>query len=114
MDHPGETYPPRPMRKFPDSPLEPDNRFWRQAPLRLLMIREAESQEFPLPWSSHGTLLAVHSKLELRREESRYASHHSFTGPPTANVDVAVVCISREPMSAPLQFLIQFVAYDVR
>ena|ERR671922_2101769 len=114
MDHPGEAYTPCPPRKFPDSLLEPDNRLRRQAPLRLLMIRKAESQELPLPWSGHCTLLAVHSKLELPREESRHAAHHSFTGSPTANVDVAVVRVSREPMSASLQFLIQFVEYDVR
>jgi hypothetical protein len=77
------------------------------------MIREAKSQELPLPWSSHRALLAVPSKLELRCAESRHASHYSFTGSPTANVNVAVIRISREPMSAPLEFLIQFVEYFV-
>src|SRR6266478_3030220 len=114
MDHPGETCPPCPPRKFPDSLLEPCHRFRREAPLRLLVIREAESQEFPFPWSSHRTLLAVHSQLELRREKSRHAAHHAFTGSPTADVDVAIIRISGEPMSAPLQLLIQFVEYDVR
>src|SRR5215469_10312412 len=114
MDHPGETYPPCPTRKFPNSLLEPYHRFRRQAPLRWLVIREAEPQELPFPWSSHRTLLAVHSKLEPRREESRHAAHHSFTGSPTADVDVTVIRISGEPMSAPLQLLIQFVEYDVR
>src|ERR1700676_4815026 len=78
MDHLGETYPPCPKRKFPNSLLEPCTRFRRQAPLRLLVIREAESQEFPFPWSSHRTLLAVHSQLELRREELRHAAHRAF------------------------------------
>src|SRR5215470_14988514 len=102
MDHPGETYPPCPTRKFPNSLLEPYHRFRRQAPLRWFVIREAEPQELPLPWSSYRTLLFVHSKLELRREEPRYAAHHSCTGSPAADVDVAVVRVSREPMSAPL------------
>src|SRR5215467_14453582 len=102
MDHPSETYPPGPTRKFPNSLLEPYHRFRRQAPFRLLMVCEAEPQELPLPWSGHRTLLAVHSELELRREEPRYAAHHSFTGSLAADVDVAVVCVSREPMSAPL------------
>src|SRR5580658_11037793 len=114
MDHLGETYPPCPMRKFPNSLLEPCHRFRRQAPLRLLVIREAEPQELPFPWSSYRTLLAVYSQLELRREESRHASHHSFAGSPTADVNVAVIRISRKPMSAPLQLLIQFVEHDVR
>src|ERR1700688_2137120 len=90
MDHTDETYPPCPTRKFPNSLLESHDRFRRDAPLRLLVIREAEPQEFPFPWSCHRTLLAVHSQLELRREESRHAAHHSFTGSPTADVDVAV------------------------
>src|SRR6266404_4633109 len=79
MDHSDEAYAPRPACEFPNSLLEPRHRFRRQAPLRLLVIREAESQEFPFPWSSHCTLLAVHSKLELRREESR---HHRLLDEP--------------------------------
>ena len=114
MDHAGETSPPCPTRKFPNPLLEPCHRFRRYTPLRLLVVGEAEPQEFSFPWSCHRTFRAVHSKLELRREEPRYAAHHSFTGSPTADVDVAVVRVSREPMSAPLQFLIQFVKYDVR
>src|ERR1700730_13089569 len=114
MDHTDETYPPCPTRKFPNSLLESHDRFRRDAPLRLLVIREAEPQEFPFPWSCHRTLLAVHSQLELRREESRHAAHHSFTGSPTADVDVAVIRISCEPMSAPHQLLVLFVEYDVR
>src|SRR5206468_3421210 len=102
------------LAEFPNSLLEPCHRFRRETPLRWLVIREAEPQEFPFPWTSHRTLLAVHSKLKLRREESRHASHHSFTSSPTADVNVAVIRISREPMSAPLQLLIQFVEYDVR
>ena len=37
-----------------------------------------------------------------------------FTSSPTADVSVAVIRISREPMSAPLQLLIQLVEYDIR
>src|ERR1700756_993603 len=114
MDHSGKAYAPCPPCNLPNSLLEPCRRFRRQAPLRLLVIREAESQEFSLPWSSHCTLLAVHSKLELRREQPRYTAHDPFAGPPTADVNVAVIRISGEPMSAPLQLLIQFVEYDVR
>jgi hypothetical protein len=93
MDHSDKAYAPRPACEFPNSLLEPCHRFRREAPLRLLVIREAEPKEFPFPWSSHRTLRAVHSQLELRREESRHASHHSFTGSPTADVDVAVIRI---------------------
>src|ERR1700687_5599327 len=114
MDHLGETYPPCPTRKFPNLLLEPRHRFRRQAPLRWLVIREAEPQEFPFPWSGHRTLLAIHSQLELRREESRHAAHHSFAGSSTADVNVAVIRISGEPVPAPLQLLIQFVEYHVR
>src|SRR5438270_11200734 len=95
MDHTGETTTPRPARKFPNSLLEPRHRFRRQAPLRLLVVCEAESQELPLPWASHGTLLAVDPMLELRREQSRYASQHSFAGLPTADVNVVSQSASR-------------------
>src|SRR5258708_1408583 len=73
MDHPGETYPPCPTRKFPNSLLEPCHRFRRQAPLRWLVVREAESQEFSFPWSSHRTLLAVDPKLKLRVNSEKSA-----------------------------------------
>src|SRR5260370_3091265 len=86
---------------------EPCHRFRRQALLRLLVIREAEPQEFPFPWSSHRTLLAVHSQLELRREESRHAAHHSFAGSPTADVNVAIIRISCYAGSAPLYLPVQ-------
>src|SRR6266853_1753045 len=105
MDHSDEAYAPCPACEFPNSHLEPRYRFRREAPLRWLVIREAEPQEFPFPWSGHRTLLAVHSKLKLRREESRHASHHSFAGSPTADVDVAVIRISGESVSTPLQLL---------
>src|SRR6266704_1197006 len=67
MDHSDEAYAPRPACEFPNSLLESRHRFRRQAPLRWLVIREAESQEFSFPWSSHRTLLAVHSKLQLHQ-----------------------------------------------
>src|SRR6266849_1420146 len=102
MYHPCETYPPCPTHKYPNPLLEQCHRFPCQAPFRWPVVREAESQEFSFPWSSHRTLLAVDPKLELRREESRHASHHSFPGSPTADVDVAIVRVSREPVSAPL------------
>jgi hypothetical protein len=99
MDHSDEAYAPRPACEIPSSLLEPRHRFRRKAPLRLLVIREAKSQEFPFPWSSHRTLLPVHSQFELRREESRHAAHHLFAGSPTADVNVAVIRISGESVS---------------
>src|SRR5258705_10659739 len=109
MDHSDEAYAPCPPRKFPDSLLESRHRFRREAPLRWLVIREAESQEFPFPWSSHRTLLAVHSQLELRRADSRHAAHHSFPGSPTADVTVAIIPLSCAAVPASLKLLIQFV-----
>src|SRR5437016_2374683 len=55
MDHSDEAY-------------EPCHRFRRETPLRWLLIREAESQEFPFPWSSHCTLLA--DRFGCLREQS--------------------------------------------
>ena len=51
--------------------------------------RETEAQKLPLPWPRHRALLLVHLELELRRDESRDALHHSLPRPPAANVDVA-------------------------
>jgi hypothetical protein len=43
MDHTGEADTPRPACEFPNSLLEPCHRFRREAPLRPLVVREAES-----------------------------------------------------------------------
>src|SRR5260370_33149581 len=112
MDHSDEAYAPCPPREFPDSLLESRHRFRREAPLRWLVIREAETQEFPFPWSRHRPLLAVHSKVKLRREESRHAAHHSFTGSPTRGLDVAVIRLARGTVTAPPHGLVHLVRYD--
>ena len=78
------------------------------------MVAEAEAEELPLSWSSHGTLGLVHFELEPSRQEAGDAMHHPLPGPLAADVDVAVVRIPYEAMLAPLQFSVEFVEYQVR
>ena len=51
----------------------------RNAPLRFLVVAEAEPQELPLYWSSHRTLGLVHLELEPSREKARDVRHHPLS-----------------------------------
>jgi len=53
-----------PACQLPDSLLEPQDRFRRNAPARLLAARKAEPEELPVPRPSHGTLPLVHFEFE--------------------------------------------------
>jgi hypothetical protein len=39
---------------------------------------------------------------------------HPLPGSPAADVDVAVIRVTRKPVAAALEFLVQFIEYDVR
>ena len=57
-------------------------------------------------------LWGVDLKLELRREESREALHHTLARPTAADVNVAVVRVPREAKAAPLQLPVQLVEHE--
>src|SRR5208282_6225985 len=93
--------------------LETTHRLRRNAPLRRSESREAEAQKLPFPWLCHRALLFVHLELELRRDESPDALHHSFPRPPATNVDVAIVRVPYESETSPLQLPVEFVEHDI-
>jgi hypothetical protein len=104
----------RPSRQFPDFLPAAQQGFRSDAPLRFLVVAEAEPQELPLYWSSHGTFGLVYLELEPSREEARDVGHHPLSRPLAADVDIAVVRIPHEVVLAPFEFPIEFVEYDVR
>src|SRR5215831_8171519 len=71
-------------------------------------------RNFLATWPCHRTLLLVYLELELCRDESRKAFHHTFSRPTAPNVDITVVRIPCELEAAPLQLPVQLVEYDVR
>jgi hypothetical protein len=101
-----------PSRHFPDFRFEPEHRFRRCAPLWFPIRRETEAQKLSLPWPCHRALLLVY--LELRRDESRDARHHSLPRPSATNVHITVVRIPREPKTSPLQLPVELVEHDSR
>ena len=70
-------------------PIE-DCRLRRYAPLRFLVVAEAEPQELALNWSSHRTLGLVYLELEPSRKEARDVRHHPLSRSLAADVDIAV------------------------
>src|SRR5690606_22964956 len=105
-DHLVQADTPVPFREFPNSLLEPQERFWRDAPFRLLAAGEAEPQKLPFRWSGHGAFRLVDFELELVGDESCDDLHHTFTGAATADIDVAVVSVPHEAETASLQFFV--------
>lgn len=81
---------------------------------RLSIIGQAEAEVFAFPWASHGALFLVHLQTQVFDDEPTYASHHPFSHPLAADVNNAVVSVADELQVAVLEFLVQFVQYDVR
>src|SRR5215470_15515648 len=86
----------RPARKFSNPSFEPQERFRRNAPARLLAARKAESQKLPVLRSRHCTLRLIHFEFELRGEEPSDTFHHPFPGSLAADVDVVIVRVAYE------------------
>jgi hypothetical protein len=100
--------------ELPHSRLEPDYRLWCKAPPRVWPTREAEAQEFPSLRFGDRALRLVDFELEARGEETLNACHHSFACSLTAYIDVAIVGVTHETMTALLQFLVQDVKHQIR
>jgi hypothetical protein len=56
---------PCPARQLPNPSLEPQDRFRRNAPARLLAARKAESEKLPVLRWSHRTLRLIHFEFKL-------------------------------------------------
>ena len=92
------------------------NRFRALGAIRAwpLPAREAEPQKLPLLRSATALFASFTLSLSFLRDESRDALHHPLPGPFAADVDVAVVRVSHEPVPASLQLPVEFVEHDVR
>ena len=80
----------------------------------MIRVREAEAQELALARLADRALCCVDLQLEALRKEPLDACHHSFARQLTADVDIAVVGIAREPVAALLQFLVQHIQHHIR
>src|SRR5579863_1480443 len=67
---------------------------------------QSKSQELPFPGPPYPALAGIHLKPQMLFDPSLYRLHHPFRRRWTAYVDIAVIGIPAEPMSAPLQFSI--------
>jgi len=105
---------PRPFRRLAHALLEPGQSLRSDAPFRRRAPCEAEPEELALRGRRNRALGPVELQLQPPFEEPFDARHPSFARAPAANVDVAVVGVAREAMTAPLQFLVQNVEHQVR
>jgi len=64
-DHLAQAHGPRPSSDLPDSRLEPLESLGRYASLGLVVVGEAEAEEFALPRTGHRTFRLIDSQLEL-------------------------------------------------
>jgi hypothetical protein len=72
------------------------------APPRFSFTGEAESEKLPSPRSGYGALRLIYLQFELVRDKARNALHHSLSGSFAADIDVTVVGVAHEAMTAPL------------
>src|SRR3954454_16067384 len=86
----------------------------RYAPLRLASGRKAEAQELALDRPGDRALLSVDLQLEAPLQEACHACHHPLARPATAHIDVAIVGVADEAMTAPRQLPVEHVQHQVR
>src|SRR5215469_2058001 len=91
-----------PASQLSNALLKPQDCFRRNAPLRFLAARKAESEKLPSPRPSHCALRLVHLEFELRGEKPSDTFHHPLPGSLAADVDVAIVRVTYESMPTPL------------
>ena len=84
-----------------------------QSALDVRTSREAEPEELPLLRSRPRALCLVYFELQLLCDESFDALHHPQTCPLAADVDVGIVRISHEAVSAALQLAVEFIEHNV-
>src|ERR1700676_2945287 len=101
-------------RQLPNSRLEAGDRLRRDAPPWLSLTRVAEAQELADGWFGNRALGLVDLELEALFKELFYAGHHPLARTAAAHIDVAVVGVAHEAVTALLQFLDQHIQHQVR
>ncbi len=113
LDHVFHASPAVPIRQLPDSFFEPGQRLRRDAAPGALVLREAESEELPALGSAHCAFRCVDLQPETVGQEARDACQHPFPRALRRHVDVAVVRIAAEPVTATFQFLVKVIQEQV-
>ena len=67
----------------------------------------------PFLGSGYGALARVHLEAKTPLDEPYHCSHHAAPGAFAADVDVAIVCISHEAVSAFFELPVELVEHDV-
>src|SRR6516164_5594457 len=111
-DHLLQTDPSRPACEFPDSVSEFVEGFRRYASLAPV-IRNAESEKFTFLGSRHRAFGLVDFQAELVGQEPAYRGPHPFAGVEAANINVAVIRVTAEPVTTSSQFLVEIVEHDI-
>ena len=78
------------------------------------MNGHAVAQEDPLPGAVNGAFGDVDLECQSLFKESGETGHDPLTAASALHVDVAVVGVTAEDVTAPLQFLVELVEQDVR
>ena len=110
LDELGEAHPARPTRQFPDPHLETLQRRRRDVPLAPI-VRDAKAQKRSVRRLSHRTLGLVDFQPKLRGQESAHTGHDPVARSTAADVDVAIVRVATESVTAAFQFLVEFIEH---
>ncbi len=102
--------PPRAPGQSPDVVLEV-----LEGPIRpaQLLSPEGETEELALVGLDHPALLLVDHQRQLPGEKARHAVLHPGTGSDRFDEDQQVVRVSGEPVSTPLQFVVEVIQQNI-
>jgi hypothetical protein len=101
-DHLGEADASGSARPFSNPLWEADDGLGGNAPPWFSLAWKAQSEKFPPPRLGPSAFLLVHFELESLREEARYALPHSLSRPFAGDVDIFVVSLAHEAVTAAL------------
>src|SRR6267143_2671109 len=75
---------------------------------------EAEAEKLARRGARYRALRAVDLQLEAPGQKAFDARHDALPRSPALHIDIAVIGVADEAMTAPLQFLVQYVQHQVR
>ena len=85
----------------------------RPKPSSLACLVERVAEELHSACIAHFRLLAIHLQVKLLLDELRDAITHSLRSPLAPAKDETVIRIAHKRVTAPFQFLIQLVEYNI-
>ena len=107
FDHPGQTDPPGVMSRIRALNVARAFGAMRRSLPSFAMLNPRNLR------TRHRAFRLIDLQPQLASQEPAHRGHHLFPGAPAANIDVAVVRVTAEPVTPSGQFLVEIVEHEV-